>query len=124
MNKFGLIVMMLLAAMSTLMAQPQGQSTVTGSEQNQSSQPTLVGCLVSDGEGSGAGFFLTEKKSGTRYRLSGSTAQLKDHLNHLVEVVGKPANTEAGSTAVAARDEAVYEVTGVQDLAPTCSASR
>jgi len=123
MNIFGLIIMMLLAAMSTLMAQ-QGQSPVTGSERNQPSQPTLVGCLVSDGEGSGAGFFLTEKKSGTRYRLSGSTAQLKDHLNHLVEVVGKPANTEAGPTAVAARNEAVYEVTGVQDLAPTCSASR
>jgi hypothetical protein len=58
----------------------------------------------------------------TRYRLSGSREQLKDHLNHLVGVAGKP-HGEDISKAIAGNGEATFDVTGIQDLAPTCSAS-
>jgi len=84
-------------------------------------QPTLVGCLVSSGLK--PEYFLKEQTSGTRYRLDATADQLKDHVNHLVEVVGTPANREGKSNSVAANSEAVFNVTGVQDLAPTCGAS-
>lgn len=108
-------------ASQQMKAQPEREKQA---EEHQREQPTLVGCLVSGAEGSEHGFFLAEKKSGARYRLKGSEAELKDHLNHLVEVVGKPESGERGSKAVAAKGEAVFDVGGIQDLAPTCGASR
>jgi hypothetical protein len=92
-------------------------------EKNQNGQPTLVGCLTSSGPSSHE-FYLTEQKSGTRYRLDATREELKDHVNHLVELVGKPGNREKTSKAVASRNEPVFQVSGVQDLAPTCGAAR
>ncbi|MGZ4813318.1 MAG: hypothetical protein ACXVZI_11155 [Terriglobales bacterium] len=44
-------------------------------------------------------------------------------MNHLVEVVGKPKTGESGAKAVAANGQAVFDVKGVQGLAPICGAS-
>jgi hypothetical protein len=104
--------------------EPVTRSDQNPEKQRHGTQPTLVGCLVGGSEGGAQGFFLTEKKSGARYRLSGSPAQLKDHLNHLVEVAGRPTKSEGASKTVAANNEPAFEVTGVLDLAPTCGASR
>ncbi len=86
-------------------------------EERQRALPTLIGCLTSTGKASHE-FFLTEKNSGTRYRLLSSREELKDHVNHLVEVVGKPAGQKG--RAVAGGSEPQYDVSGIQDLAPTC----
>jgi hypothetical protein len=91
--------------------------------QHQQTHPTIIGCLVAGGK-SGKEFYLNEQGSGTRHRLSAPTEQLKDHFNHLVEVVGKPANREGKATAVAGQDQPAFQVSGIQDLAPTCGASR
>jgi hypothetical protein len=89
-------------------------------EERQQTHPTLVGCVVNSGKSQ---FFLTEQRSGTQYRLQASPEQLKDHVNHLVEVVGKPAHPEGAAKSVAGRDEQAFEVSGIQDLAPTCGAA-
>ena len=41
----------------------------------------------------------------------------------MVEVADEPGQREGESNSVAAGNEAVYEVSGVQDLAPTCGAA-
>ncbi|MGI9104061.1 MAG: hypothetical protein ACR2IF_16595 [Terriglobales bacterium] len=86
----------------------------------QKPRPVLVGCLTSTGKDSHE-FYLKEQKSGTQYRLDGLREQMKDHVNHLVEVVGKPGDDSPKS--VAGAKEPVFEVTGVQDLKPTCGAN-
>ncbi len=90
--------------------------------ERQHAQPTLIGCLQRGSGKDARGFFLTERSSGTRYRLSAAPEELKDHVNHLVEVVGKPAKGDGRSGAVAAGNEAAFDVSGVQDLAPACGA--
>jgi hypothetical protein len=50
--------------------------------------------------------------------------QFKDHVNHLVEVVGKSGKREGSAKAAAGNGQPVFEVTGVQDLAPTCGAGQ
>ncbi len=93
-------------------------------EEHQQTHPTLVGCLQSGTGRDSHEFVLKEQASGTRYRLNASREELKDHVNHMVEVVGKPGHREGMSQAMAANNEAIFEVTGIQDLAPTCGASR
>jgi hypothetical protein len=92
-------------------------------EEHHKAEPTLVGCL-SQSDKSGKEFFLKEQNSGTRYRLSASPQELKDHLNHLVEVVGKPIQDKETAQAVAGNSEPAFDVTGIRDLAPTCGAAR
>jgi hypothetical protein len=69
-------------------------------------------------------FILREQKSGTRYRLNGAPEELKIHVNHLVELVGKPTEEKEASKAVAGGPKPGFDVSGVQDLAPTCGASK
>lgn len=94
---------------------PQGEEQTV-----EETHPTLVGCLQQ-----GAGerqFLLIEQRSGTRFRLNGPPEELKNHVNHLVELVGRPANAEETAKAAAGVNEPGFEVSGVQDLAPTCGA--
>ena len=87
-------------------------------------EPTLVGCLSQSGT-SGKEFFLKAQNSGTRYRLSASRQELQDHLNHLVEVVGKPVVQDKGAArGIAGSAEPAFDVAGIRDLAPTCGAAR
>jgi hypothetical protein len=69
-------------------------------------------------------FILREQKSGTRYRLNGPPEELKLHVNHLVELVGKPTEEKGAAKAVAGGSRPGFDVSGVQDLAPTCGAGR
>ncbi|HET7186363.1 MAG TPA: hypothetical protein VFI82_16905 [Terriglobales bacterium] len=100
----------------------RADQAVAGYE-HQQAPPTLVGCLVNSDGGARHGYYLQEQKSGLRYRLNAAPAQLKEHINHLVEIVGRPGDREGTSKSVAGANQAVFEVTGVQDLAPTCGAS-
>ncbi len=83
-------------------------------------EATLVGCLT----GSGHDFFLREQTTGTQYRLNATREDVKDHVNHLVELSGKPGNRTGAENSVAEKNQPVFDVTGVQDLAPTCGAPR
>jgi hypothetical protein len=85
--------------------------------------PTLIGCLTAPGKSSHE-FYLTEQKTGARYRLNGTREELKDHINHLVELAGKYGMSEAAAKSVAGSKQAEFYVTGVRDLAPTCGARR
>jgi len=92
-------------------------------EEHHKAEPTLVGCL-SQSDTSGKKFFLKEQNSGTRYRLSASRQELNDHLNHLVEVVGKPIQDKGAARGIAGSAELAFDVAGIRDLAPTCGAAR
>ncbi len=94
------------------------QKRARAAAEHHETQPTLVGCLT----GSGHDFVLREQNSGAQYRLNATPEELKDHVNHLVELVGKPDNRQGATPAVAESKKPVFAVTGVRDLAPTCGA--
>ncbi len=91
------------------------QAANTGSVKQ--SSPALTGCLTNTAQG----YVLTEQNSGATHRLRASGDMLKDHVNHLVEVTTKQSGA-GNSGAVAGGDSSLLPVTGIRDLAPTCSA--
>ena len=98
-------------------AQQQTARANQAAKTGPASSPALTGCLTNTRQGYG----LREEKSGATLRLTASGDMLKDHVNHLVEVTGKQSGA-GKSSAVAGVESGWLQVTGIRDLAPTCSA--
>ena len=81
--------------------------------QNSGGTPILTGCLSHDG----AQYWLAQQ-SGSRVRLVGDEANLKEHVDHTVQVVAK--NTNGETASVSAGGESAVQVRAIQDVAPTC----
>ncbi len=77
--------------------------------------PVFTGCLTQ----SGKDYFLTEKASNEKFKIAGDTSKLKDHVNHMVQIVGGKAGTY-GPAVGASGDTLTLFVKAIQDAAPTC----
>ena len=52
--------------------------------------------------------------NGTTYQLTGNTAELKDHVGHEVQIIGKTASSSMASSSAAASQQAVLEVKSIE----------
>ena len=99
----------------------KGQGSEGGMAPTHDQKPnraTLTGCL--EGKKGGHEFTLATQ-DGRRIRLHATREDFKDHLNHLVQVVGEMGPTSQKHKAVAGRGgNEVFTVDGINDLAPTC----
>lgn len=102
----------------------KGQGSEGGMAANRDQKPdrtTLTGCL----EGSKNGHeFTLRTEDGRRVRLQSNREDLKDHLNHTVQIVGEQGGSSAQHKAVAGHNgEQRFTVDGINDLAPACGGS-
>ncbi|HEU5450907.1 MAG TPA: DUF5818 domain-containing protein [Terriglobales bacterium] len=102
----------------------KGQGSEGGMAANRDQKPnrtTLTGCL--EGTKNGHQFTL-RTEDGRSIRLQGTRDELKDHLNHTVQVVGEQGGSSPQHRAVAGHNgEQGFTVDGINDLAPTCGGS-
>lgn len=91
-------------------AQQPGQNA-----QAQGTAPVFTGCLTQ----SGKDFWLAEKSSNERFKIAGDTSKLKDHVNHMVQIIGNKTGT-FGPAVGASGDTQTIQLQAVQDTAPTC----
>jgi hypothetical protein len=114
---FAILILALAGAMAVAQT-PASPSTMTPSDQIASNSPTTIqGCLA----GKDGSFTLTDQKSGTVYKLSGSDDPLKDHVGHLIEVSGsiKGADNSADTT----KPSPTFKVETTKMISDNCSAS-
>lgn len=92
-----------------------GEKQAPSGQTNQNpGAPILTGCLSQDG----AQFWLAEQ-GGNRVRLAGDDAKLNEHVNHMVQVVGKRIENQSPSVSGIGEGTAV-QVQAIQDVSPTC----
>lgn len=77
--------------------------------------PVFTGCLTQ----SGKDYFLVEKSSNEKFKIAGDTSKLKDHVNHMVQIVGNKTGTY-GPAVGSSGDYQTLFVKAIQDAAPTC----
>ena len=102
----------------------KGQGSEGGMAPNRDAKPnrtTLTGCLK--GSKNGHEFTLATK-DGRHVSLQSTQEDLKNHLNHTVQIIGEQGNFSPQHSGIAGRNGGgMFLVDGVNDLAPTCSGS-
>jgi hypothetical protein len=100
-------------------ANPKGGAQQSGQNAQQASStgsaPVFTGCLTQ----SGNSYVLTEKSSNEKFKIAGDTSKLKDHVNHMVQIVGNKTGT-FGPAVGTSGDYQTLTVQAIQDAAPTC----
>jgi len=119
---------MLLSMLLALATWVSAQNYPTQSSNNDSSQTKVQGCVARGDNG----YTLTDK-AGTRYDLTGETAQLNDHVGHEVQITGKTmeaSNTPSSAPGTPASTsnapatgttQPKLEVSAVKHIAETCN---
>jgi hypothetical protein len=107
------LTLLLLISVASLQAQDAGKT---------SSPTTIQGCL----QYSKSHYRLTDS-AGKSYQLSSQANKLTHHVGQQVEITGKPgvrtlSTTETG-TASSTKEESVFFVKTVKQLADTCQAA-
>lgn len=77
--------------------------------------PVFTGCLTQ----SGNSYFLNEKSSNEKFRIAGDTSKLKEHVNHMVQIVGNKTGTHGSAVGTSGDTQTLY-VQAIEDSAPTC----
>ena len=90
--------------------------TTPQTAQSNGTAPVFTGCLAQIGKD----VWLTEQGSSERFRVAGDASNLKDHLNHTVQIVGNKTGTN-GPAIGASGNTATIHVQAIQDIAPTCT---
>jgi len=127
MRKTTLAILALLLCAVWAVAQqsnPSSQTGQAGQSQSSGSNQTIQGCLSR----AGSDFVLTAD-SGTKYRLSGDTSQLSDHVGHEVQIKGSTSQAEPPSAAASpstggssSDQEQTLQVSSLKHISNTCSA--
>lgn len=102
--------------------QPNPSATSSGN-----ASMTVDGCLG----GSAGAYTITDKTSGTTYKLEGSTSKMAAHVGHEVQVTGTTSGGSSDSSASSASSASAMgggsqtlTVTSFKHVAATCSASK
>jgi hypothetical protein len=77
----------------------------------QKNETTMTGCLNKDSSG---GFTLTDEKTGAKTTVTGPSDLEKHSANHRVTLTGAEKKDASG--------KAVFEVTKIQHVSPSCKA--
>lgn len=77
--------------------------------------PVFTGCLTQNGNS----YVLTEKASNEKFQIGGDTSKLKDHVNHMVQIVGNKTGTYGPAVGSSGTTQTLF-VQAIQDTAPTC----
>lgn len=117
MHKAVLFTLVLLASAVCMQAQAAAQTS-----DNSSSTTTLQGCLKFEGH-----YRLTDN-SGVVHQLTGAANRLTHYVNRQIEVTGTPVvrtvdNTQQGQES-SAREQQVFRVKTIKQIADSCSASK
>lgn len=102
MYKTLMLLLLLLVSAAWVQAHAYPQSEPTQSTATAAGHMTVEGCL----SGSDDNYKLT-LDNGTTYQLTGNTAELKDHVGHEVQNIGKTASSSMASSSAAASQHAV-----------------
>lgn len=83
-----------------------------------SRQMTIEGCLATSGDN-----YMITDSAGTRYRLTGSTSNLRSHVNEQVKVTGTGVGTGTQGTGTATTTETTetFHVAKVTKISDSCT---
>lgn len=120
-----LTVCPLLAAQSGS-AQDAQSGASTGRTATPPIQVMVTGCLKRGGES--GGYYIADL-NGTTWKLTSSTVNLAEHVNHSVMVTGKPVtntqqqgnNEQGGKTEEGGKPQPCLRVLTVKMLSPSCT---
>lgn len=115
-----LLTFSLVFATSLLAQQQPAQPGSNPSEAGTTPQ-TIQGCL----QASGSTFTLIDD-TGTTYQVEGSSAKLKEHAGHEVQLAGK-VGRPSGSTSTSSTSDIsqrAIQVTDIRHVASQCSAKK
>lgn len=116
-----MLLLVLLVSAAWLQAQAYPQSSPTQSTGDASGNMTVQGCL----SGSDGNYTLTAD-NGTAYKLTGNTAELKDHVGHEVQITGATgaaSDSSAASSSTGAGQPASLDVKSLKHISKTCKAA-
>jgi len=120
MYKTAMLALLLLLFSTARLSALQNQSPEESKASSSSPDlGVLIGCLQYDDRQ----YWLLDN-TGTKYRLAGSSKQLKPELNHQVELAGKPSSRTLSDTPVGGASavvmQYVFEVKSVKRIDTTC----
>ena len=86
-------------------------ASIVFAQDPQKNETTMTGCLNKDSSG---GYTLTDEKTGVKTTIAGPSDLEKHSANHRVTLTGAEKKDASG--------KAVFEVTKIEHLSPSCKA--